>query len=298
MAVELEEKQYELDERIVFGLDCPVFVTEDGFGIGDPAVTTQDIRLPARDGERMGKDYVGGVTYALKMSTSAETEAGGWEAVSRLADVWNDPAIRGESGRVVPLRWRIAKKERVVYGRPRRFTPAPNNLSLYGRIDVIADFRAVHDCFFDAQQQSVDVPVQQPLTPGAGVVVPLIVPFTSDAGASERESTLHVGGARPTPAIVDFHGPLAAGATVRVAGFTVQLPDAVPLRDTVTVDARPWIAAATNSSGGGVKLSPRITRISRMMLPPGQHEVILTAADPTGQGHVTVRWHDAYSTPR
>jgi len=294
--MDLQEKQYEIG-GVTFGLDCPVEVKADGWVPGTATLRTQDIDNPTGDGVRPGKDFKGAATWGFSLYTNARTEKEAWASVAALAAAWDNEDVRLTSGAVVPLRYRVAGETRVVYGRPRRWTATVNNTSMQGRIEIEADFIVVDPTVYSDTMRTHIIPIAVPLELDAGLDVPFIPPFTTSAGASVRESAVRIGGELPTPIIVTFNGPVA-DAAVRIGGWTAALPDPVAADNPVTVDARPWVRAATAASGGGVKVSPRVTRISKMWLPPGIHEVIFTGDDITSTASVLVSWREAYRTPR
>lgn len=100
----------------------------------------------------------------------------------------------------------------------------------------------------------------------------------------------------PTPIILEFHD--VEEPLVRIGDWAAALIDPVLPGNPVTIDARPWVRAATQANGGGVRVSPRITRISKMWLPPGQHTVTFTGTSRSGAARVLVSWANAYRTPR
>ena len=292
---DLQEKQFELG-GLVFGLHAPVTVVD--WSPNPAPIRTSDADNPTGDGARFGRDLRGAATWNFSLSVDGKDEDEGWEILNALAEAWDGDEVRNDPDLVVPLRYRVAGQTRVVYGRPRQWTPVVNNLSMVGRIDVEAQFVLADHRVYDDVQRVSRVSVAVPLELDAGLDVPFIAPFTTDAGASVRESSVLIGGEVPTPITITFEGPIA-DAAVRVGGWTAALVDPVDADNPVVIDARPWVRAATYlSDGGGVKVSPRVTRISKMWLPPGHHEIIFTGDDPTSQAAVLVSWRNAYRTPR
>lgn len=294
---ELQEKQYELG-GVVFGLFAPVAVEASGWTPGSPDVRTSDIAQPSGDGIRMGQDFKGATTWSFSMFTDRESEDAAWAALAPLAGVWDSEQVRTESGEVMPLRYRLGGQTRRVYGRPRRWTISPNNASMSGRIDVEADFTTVDHLFYDDTMQSKSIYLVPPLAGDldAGIPVPFIPPFTSSVTTSSRDSTITIGGEVPTPIILEFHD--VEEPLVRIGDWAAGLVDPVLPGNPVTIDARPWVRAATQANGGGVRVSPRVTRISKMWLPPGTHEVSFTGTTRSGAARVLVSWANAYRTPR
>lgn len=308
--VELAEKQWEL-EGVVFGLDAPLHVEASGWAPGTAALSNQDVQLPGRDSVRMGKDFFAGATWQFSMFTIAETEEQAWEDVSDLQAVWPTDALRLDSGAVVPLRYRVADVVRRVYGRPRRFTTSVNNGSLGGLLTIEADFGTVDHRVYDDVEQSVTVELAPPVDTGQGVIPPFIPPYVPSRSDQTRKTTVQVGGKVPTPVTITIDGDVDA-AVVTLASyvdpddidagtvelFKAALRDPVVAGNPVTFDARPWARSVTKRFGGGAAVNPRISRVSEMYLPPGQHEITFTGANPTGDATATVAWRNARRTPR
>lgn len=292
---DLQEKQFELD-GVVFGLYADIGLID--WDPGNATTRTSDQDNPTGDGRRMGRDFKTPGTWNFSLYVDGEDEDDGWRILANLAEAWDGDWVREEPDRVVPLRYRVAGQERVVFGRPRAWSAIVNNTSVQGRIDVECQFVLVDHRFYDAEQRGFRIPVAVPLELDAGLEVPFIAPFVTSAGASVRESSIEVGGDMPTPITLTFDGPIAEAA-VRIGGWTAALVDPVPADNPVVIDGRPWVRSATYlSDGGGVRVSPRVTRISKMLLPPGHHEIVFTGDDPTSQASVLVSWRNAYRTPR
>lgn len=306
--MDLDEKQYELG-GVVFGLDCPIGLFEDGWTPTSAQLRTKRTAMPAGHGTRFGREVRGSATWGFKLFTNCDTEEDAWAALAELQDAWEDEDVLGVADVVVPLRYTVAGQTRRVYGRPGRWTATPNNFSLSGRIDITCDFDTVDQLVYEDELQTQTIGLQAPYDPDAGITIPTIVPFTTRPRRVSRDSTVTVGGTVPTPVWLTFNGPLANAEVEAVAkpktatrpafeGWTAELLDPVAENDPVTIDARVWARSATLRSGGGVRVSPRRTRISKMLLPPGQHDLIFTGDDVTGQASVTVSWHNAHQSPR
>lgn len=291
---ELQEKQFELD-GVVFGLHAPITVSD--WSPGAPALRTNDVDNPTGDGVRMGRTFKGAATWNFSLSVDGKNEDDGWAILAQLAAAWDGDWAREEPDRVVALRYRVAGQTRVVYGQPRQWTPVVNNLSMQGRIDVEAQFVLVdHRSYSEIPETSL-LTLGVPLELDSGHTLPIIVPWTGSAGDSVRESSVTIGGDTETPVWVTFFGPVD-NASIRVGGWTAQMAEPVYDGDPVTIDGRPWVRTATKESGGGARVNPRFTRMSKMWLPKGHHEVIFTGDDITGTATALVSWRDAYRTPR
>lgn len=294
---DLLEKQYELN-GVRFGTNSPVEILADGWTVGAPALRIQDVDNPTGDGVRFGRDYKGSATWGFSMYSNAQNEEQAWDYVRPLATAWDAEEARLNSGAVVPLRYRMSGQHRRIYGRPRRWSATYGNTLMGGRIDIEADFATVDDRVYADEAKSAALTLRPPVDPTVGVIAPFLAPFVSGPGASVRESSVVIGGEVPTPIWLTFIGEID-DAFVRAGDYwTAALTDRVVDGNPVTIDARPWVRAATQSTGGGVKVNPRITRISKMLLPPGTHDLTFTGTDRIGNATVLVSWRDAYKTPR
>lgn len=307
MAAVLEEYQFELED-VVFGLDNNMGNVEGTFSPGRPELRTKDAVVEGADGARPGRDHYGASTWAWQLFADGQSAKEALQFLADLERVWPTEEVRLTPSAVVPLRYNLGGRIRRVYGRPRRFTPTPNNGLVSGTIGVAADFTVFDHRYYDDAEQSSTVEIQATVR-DSGVLVPFVPPFTSRRGAGPKTTTITVGGEVPTPVVVVFEGPVLR-PHVKVSGqlkptpqypqgrpwpgWVAEIPGAVLENDPVTIDARPWARSVTKASGGGVRTSPRVTRLHAMTLPPGTHTIAFTGEDPTGESSVTVKWHDAH----
>lgn len=291
MVAELRNYQWELG-GVVFGYDCPVEHESD---VAPPEYSprTEDQQNPFSDGMTPGIDFFEPGSWQFKLWTDEETEGGALAALAQLKMAWRGDAYRKEPGQATGLRYRLADRTRVVYGRPRRFSAPLATQYLFGRIDITADFQTVSELFFDDFEDYIEVGHKEPTT--GGFTAPFTFPLTSEEGAATAPYTFAVGGELPTPALVDFVGPLdSTGLLIDGEPFIAFQQD-IPAGVTVTVDARPWVTAVYRADGAPVAglLSPR-SRMPAMQLEPGVHTATLLGSSPTGTGRAKVRWRGAH----
>lgn len=292
----MRDDQFELG-GVLFGKDCPVDITDDGWNPGAGELRVPSDPNPTRSGVRFGRRLRGSALWEFKVFTNLEDEAPAWDALAELKEAWDADEL--DDGGVVPLRYAIAGQTRRVYGQPRRWTPTINNDRIGGKIGAVCDFELIEDTVYEDDEQSVVVPLGLPFDPDAGIITPFIPPVTFDAGSVTRESEVVIGGDKKTPVAITFEGPLT-NAMVRIGGWSAGLVDYVQggPENAVTIDGRPWVVAATRRDGGGARVDPRNTRISKMWLPPGAHQVVFTGESSTGAATATVTWRNALRTPR
>jgi hypothetical protein len=295
---DLAEKQYDLD-GLVFGLDSnAVEVDSEGFQPGSAELATQDSPLPGADGVRFGKDYKGSSTWGFSCFTNGKDENDGWRIYSDFAKAWDARATRLTSQATLPLRYCLAGNTRRVYGRPRRLTPIVTNLSLSGRIGIEADFTVAYPYFFDDVEDNIIFGIGAPLELDAGIIPPFIPPVVPSAGSASSSHEVWIQGDVPTPLVIKVIGPVTDPLVTVDGYFKAQVDGSVEAGNPVTFDARPWSRSASTAAGGSVPVSPRVTQLSKMWLPPGRHQVIFTGNDITSTAQVSVSWRNAHSSPR
>lgn len=291
--------QFEVD-GVVFGTNvgAGMWVEPDGFTPGAPDIRDQDVDNDDDDGTRPGRDRYGRSTWGWTLYSNAIDAASALAAAAQLRAVWPREEIRNTPGAVTALRYRIGGRTRRVYGRPRRWTPVPKTVVRSGKVDVVADFVVMDPRFYDDTEHSRQLTLSEVPVPTSGVVVPFTAPFTSLATSTSPGKVITVGGVLPTPVVLEFGGPNGVDTPrleVPSAGWVAQVDQLIQPGDTVTLDARPWArSAVVASSGAAAQISPRVTRLAELLLPPGQHTLHFSGFDPSGTGRVTVRWYEAY----
>lgn len=297
----LLDRQFELD-GIVFGEGCRVDVKGDGFRPGGVVPRTADAELPTEDGRRFGVELRGGETYGFSLFTMDEDEGAAWDSYSALKKAWDFRKYRRTSGEYTRLRYRLAGQTRNVYGRPRRWTPGDTSQSHQGLLHIEADFETVDDQVYDDEVKAATVQLNSPLAPESGFIVPFIPPFSSTPRPTDSTSEVVVESDEDTKTWVTVIFSTGAGtmseAEVTIGDWTVKLSDPIPAHNAVTVDPRPWVRSAALQTGGGVAVNARVTRMTKMWLPPGRHPIIFNGIDPSGAGRCTVSWQNARCSPR
>ena len=262
-----------------------MFLTEVELDLGD--MRTGDAEWPIRHGSRPGVDYLesGTLTLTLCSSPGARDDAAANAAVSEFVRAWR-LGLREGPGRLAPLWVSVGGRSRVVYGRPGRLAPpAPgSNAMKQGVAMLTAEFRVLDPFVYAAESEDVTVSVV-PKTLG-GIIAPVFTPITTTLTSDTSYRFITVGGDADATFAVTFHGP-ATDPTVIVNGTEVGLVGSVAYDEDVTVDGRARTVELANGQPAASRLS-RGTRIDRMTLPPGEHEIAFTATDRTGTATATV----------
>lgn len=262
-----------------------LFLTDVEVDLGD--LRTGDVEWPLRHGSRPGVDYLesGSVTLTLCTSPQFRDGAAASGAVSRFLGAWRR-GLREGPGRLAPLRVSVDGRERVVWGRPGRVAPpAPGSAYMrQGAAIVTAEFRVLDPYVYAADSADVSVSVV-PKSLG-GIVAPVFTPITTEMTSDTSYRFITVGGDADAPFSVTFHGP-CTDPKVTVDGVEVGIVGRVEYDEDVTVNGR----ARTVELANGVPVAARLsrgTRIDRMTLTPGEHEIAFTATDRTGTARATV----------
>ena len=262
-----------------------LFLTDVELDLGD--MRTGDAEWPIRHGSRPGVDYLeaGSLTLTMCSSPNARDDAAANAAVSSFMRAWR-LGLREGPGRLAPLWVSVGGRSRVVYGRPGRIAPpAPgSNAMKQGVAMLTAEFRILDPLVYAAEATETSVSVV-PKTLG-GIIAPVFTPIKTTLTSDTSYRFVTVEGDADAPFSVTFHGP-ATDPKVTVNGTEVGLVGNVAYDEDVTVNGRARTVELANGDPAAARMS-RGTRIDRMLLPPGEHEIAFTATDRTGTARATV----------
>lgn len=261
--------------------------------MGIPSIQTDDTERPRSDGVAFGVDFRGGRAITFDLGVFGATEVETRQRLAALATAWRGDEVRSSTGAVATLTYRLAGRERVVYGRPRRFAPN-DELASEGAISVLCDFSTVDDVAYASTQSAHSLTIAGPL--GGGLIAPLASPLLTTA-SSDRSIVLAVGGELPTWPVMTIHGPIVNPKITIVNRWSLTLATTLAYDQAVTIDTRPWSRTVLRNGGGSLagQLTRASVRLSRATLPPGSHEVALSGVDGTGTASLNIAWRDAYS---
>lgn len=262
--------------------------------IGTPDVKSSDVDRPRSDGRAFGVDYVTGQTISFDLGVRASSDAGVREATSLLKKVWRADPVRLTPGAVAELRAQYAGRERIVYGRPRRFSPDFSDAAINHHVSVLADFACVDDVWYGPDDSSIQFGIVPPL--GGGLLAPLASPLSTTM-SSDRSQGFDIVSELDVWPVATLYGPIARDAVITI-GTHVRWEVRVDLDydETVTIDTRPWVRSALRNGSANVAGSIRGTRLSKSALPSGRYEVGLKGTDPTGTARIRLAWRPAYSS--
>lgn len=266
-------------------------LTEVDVSLGD--VRTSDVPWPLRSGSRPGAEYldVGSVTMTMMTPFGVNDAPAADAALGRFLSAWRR-GLREAPGTLTPLLLETGGKARVVYGRPGRIAPpAPGSHALdQGIAELVAEFRILDPIAYSPDPTGLTLSVI-PRSLG-GIVAPIVTPVTTTVTSGVEYRVLTVPGDAPAPLRVTFHGP-SENATMRVDGVEVGIAGALQYDEDVVVDGRDLTVTLTDGRPAASRLS-RKSRLDRLVLDPGEHEISFSATDRTGTARVTVEATPAY----
>lgn len=276
--------------------DLPTFnrTTPD---IGDVDIRVADVERPRADGRAFGVDFRTGRTIAFDLGVRGRTEKEAREAAAVLTTAWRADAVRLTPGGVAELHARYAGRERVAFGRPRRFAPNYADVRVNGFVTITADFAAADDLFYSPEEETIQFGIVPPL--GGGLMAPLAAPLSTTMN-SDRSQAVTIRSEMPVWPVVEIFGPVTNPVVtiVSAAGTSVQFEARVALQydEKVTIDTRPWARSAMRNGTANIAGSLRGTRLSKASLAPGSYEVGLKGLDQTGTARVRLSWRSTYAS--
>lgn len=281
---------FELDGLLLGGHHSQIQVESFEPGVTD--IKTQDAQNGAGDGVIMGRDTYGGSTWAFTFFTDAGSDEEALDLADHLAAVWRNDDIRDTPTVVKALRYYMAGRWRRVYGRPRRFAgPDGGLLTIQGRATMVADFQRVDHLHYDDEEQVAGARLI-PTTIG-GFTAPFVAPIEFEqADETYTPGTFTVGGSAPTYPVIEVEGP-ATDPWVEAAGWRLQLRGAILAGSVVTVDTRPWARYAAVDGVPTSGVVAQSTRLTDLVLRPGNHQISYGGYGGADQARATIRWRNA-----
>lgn len=266
---------------------------------GTAEIVTGDAGFPRQDGTRFGRDYRSGrtITFNIVVLPEHGEDGTGVEAQDRfgtLASAWLADEVRATPGAVSVLRLTRGGRTRRVYGRPRRFMPAPER-ARFGWWSADADFACVDHLFYGDAELTTTIGMVEPSV--GGLVGPLVGPIDAES-AGEGLETMFVGGTQPAWLKLVIHGPIV-DPVVEVTGlWSIKLLTTLPSDGWIEIDPSPWNRVVRRHDGANMAgtFTYGSRRLSQMRIPPGQQQIVLRGIDPTNTAYVQAFAREAYAS--
>lgn len=285
MAV-LQDGDFELDGYVFSGSrDLPLYV--QGVGLSFSGDRTQDVLNPFGEDALQGRDFRTPPLWTFGLRVGHGGAEATLASLAALTRAWNKTApIPGAES---VLRYAIAGRTRLVYGRARELFPDLAQAFDLGRVVASAKFQTKDTWYYADEVQSLTVGLV-PVNSG-GLRAPLRAPLTASPGSS-RQGLVTIGGDAPAPVGVTFKGPIS-NPLVSSSGWQIGLNTTLAYDQSVTIDARTGSALRND----GVSLAGALTRrtyLPEARLQPGSREIIFAGTDATGLSSCTVRWRNTF----
>ena len=298
----LSDYQFEIlpDESsadgFVFGLGAQVAVNPDGFDPGEVSWITQDSSNTRRGINAFGRDIPGARTWSWEGFLDGEDDIDALAIAEAFSSAWMPEELVKTPGALVPLRYRLAGRDRRIFGRPRRLSIPPTNLILNGYSDTSFDFQLVDGFSYDDLESSVNVPYSSSAS-GGGVTLPVVLPALLGASTGSGVSQISVLGNRRTYPIIRFNGPWT-NPVINFGIWSLAWNGSIPSGQWVEIDCRPWKLSVLNQSGASVVdgLPPSMFLEDCYFPPNTQPQVALAGSAPGGGASALVRWRNSWKS--
>src|SRR5690606_31050992 len=119
-----------------------------GFDPGESNWMTQDAENARRGVLGFGRDVPGAKTWLWESHVDRETAEEAVDTLDRFSASWHPDGMRNP-GDLTAIRYRLAGRDRRVFGRPRAFAAPPANQIDSGYVDVTHEFQCVDAFTYD-----------------------------------------------------------------------------------------------------------------------------------------------------
>lgn len=282
-------------EGYAFGGESDTFVTmPGGFDPGISGWRTQEQDSPVGDHINFGRDLLSPPSWSWQLQSNLDTIEDAMAAVESMEMAWRGESARHTPGKVLELRYRFAGRDRLVYGRPRRFSHDLTPMAWQGLVNVVCDFQVVDTLKYEDLVRTVELGIIPGTT--TGLKAPLLGPLTTVQAGEQAGAVSGVGGTQPAPVTILIHGPIT-NPWVEGDGWRLDLKTTLAYDQSVLIDTRPF--AQTVLRNDGVSLAGALTRNSLLAsarLKPGSTLLRFGGIDATGTATCSVKWRAVYNS--
>lgn len=271
----------------------PVFVLASPLDYGDPALRTQDVDAPGRDGVMVGRDYLGGAE--IQMTLGVIDEADVWARLAEVAAVWR-AGNRREPGTLSTLRVMRNGRALRAYGRPRKFSVKPTDVNNDEVQQVDVSFTVTDPYWYRETPRQTSNSITLRLVTASsdgGLVLPAVAPLELRPGSQKRTGSVRVDSVVPAPFRVTVKGPTTGAlSNIKLAGkgWVIETSASLAWDQTLAIDTR-----LGTIQRNGVHIPGTLSRASRLnaRLQPGAQTISFTGSDLSNTASATLEWLDA-----
>lgn len=286
----------EAADGFVFGIGAEVSVTDGGFDPGDIETLNQDGQNTRRGVLGFGRDVRGAKAWVWESHTDMETEEDAADVLDRFSAAWAAEELSRQPGAQTCLRYRMAGRNRRIFGRPRRYAAPPTNLIMSGYVPVTHDFQCVDSYTYDDVESQVNIPYASGAT-GGGFILPATLPINSLPSDGNGADQITVTGTSRAYPIIRFNGPWI-NPGIATDDWVLSWTGSIAAGSWVEIDTRPWRLTVLNQSGASVVegLSRRTWLEDVWFAPDSQPQISLIGAATGGGSSCLVRWRNTWTS--
>lgn len=288
----MENGDFELEGFLV-GAGQPVFVSK--FSTGTVGDRNQDVDSPFSPVRVFGRDELSAPVWAFEFSISNPDgtlpAAGALDALEALTKAWRGSVDIRNPGAVVKLRYKIAGRVRVVYGRPRNLAFDPSVNLEDGNIVGSAQFALQDTLTYSDALFTEELLLRYP--PTGFVTLPAVWPLISVIESTRAGQFVNASSLPAAPEDITFYGPVTNPKLINTH-WTVALNDiTIPYDGWVRVNPREnTVLDHTGASRAG-HLS-RETFLPELNVHPGAQDLTFSGVDLSATARAVIRWRTAY----
>lgn len=283
-------------DGFVFGIGAGVSTNDGGFDPGENEWLTQDSQNTRRGINGFGRDVLGAKTWVWESHTDQEDVDTAVAILEQFSAAWMPTRLARNPGEQTALRYRLAGRDRRVFGRPRRYAAPPTNLILNGYVAVTHDFQCVDSFTYDDIESAVNIPYSSGSSTG-GFTLPAQMPIASEASLGNGGGQVSIGGNADAYPIIRLNGPWTNPVFV-TDDWEISWTGAIGVGQWIEIDCRPWALTVLDQSGasraGG--LSRRTWLEDCWFAPNSQPQIALSGSTSGGSGSADVRWRNTWTS--
>lgn len=299
----LKDHQFEIlpsaeaSDGFVFGLGAAVSVNDGGFDPGDVEWITQDTQNSRRGTTSFGRDVVAAKTWVWESHVNRTDTEEAVETLEDFAGYWQPETLSRTAGALTALRYRVAGRDRRIFGRPRRFAAPPTNQILGGYVPVTHDFQLVDPYTYDDIESMATIGYSSS-QPGGGFTLPAVAPIAtlpSDNGVGGGQITVG-GNARAYP-VIRFTGPWT-NPSLTTDDWTLKWTGSIGPTGWIEIDSRPWALTVLDQSGASrvSGLDRRVWLEDLWFAPKSQPQISLGGTATGGSATAQIRWRNTWKS--
>lgn len=283
-------------DGFVFGIGAEISVGAEGFDPGSQEWITQDQQNSRRGVTAFGRDVLVGKTWTWESHTDRDDVFEAVDTLDRFSAAWAPETLARDPGAVTAIRYRVAGRDRRVFGRPRRFAAPPTNLILSGYVPVTHDFQTVDAFTYDDVESSAEI-LYSSSAEGGGIVLPAVLPAASTPSEGNGGGQLTVGGRARAYPVIRFNGAWT-NPVLDTGDWVLRWTGTIPEGGWVEIDCRPWALTVLDQSGaskvGG--LDRQVWLEDCWFAPQSQPQISLGGIALTGSASATVKWRNTWTS--